>query len=80
MKADYKNAAAPGERGADGKTVSTTASKFTAEVALRLEAIAGNSASALLGQLPTNAVLAGNVSLADRAMLFLRVALEEAAL
>jgi hypothetical protein len=50
-----------------------------AEVTTRLEAIAANSANAILGELPATDVLVANVGLADRAALFLRVALEEAA-
>jgi hypothetical protein len=54
--------------------VSTTADESTVEVALRLDAIATNSAYALLAELPAAAVLEANVRHADRAALYLRVA------
>jgi hypothetical protein len=55
-------------------TTNRESTRALEEVRARLEAVAANSANALLGRLDSASVHEGNVRLAERAALYLRIA------
>jgi hypothetical protein len=65
------------ELGAGGKHFGSAASSHDSEIEARARAIAANSAQALLGELPTEPVLAGSIVHSERILRELEIAKQE---